>query len=484
VTHSAGRPVPDVSHWVDLADRFMGSHRWIIATEALAALTAGLRRLRENGLPTPLVIAGSEGTGELPEPGTAEVIVLGTSGPDGEAPMMSGIRAFEAALRDLPDEVIERIRAWDPQGEARILTSFLDRETTIDGRPTVGARPEAWARLEDKLIADDLWAAAGVAHAPGRVVAATRAELPAAHADLDLGMGTVWACDTTEGWHGGAEYLRWVRGEADLEPALEFVGRRARRARVMPFLDGVPCSIHGMVFPEAVAVFRPIELLTLREPEGGRLWYGGTASTWDPPESDREEMRAAARRVGAHLADSAGFRGAFTVDGVMTADGFRPTELNPRFGGGLFNVAQGSGIPLVAIHRALIAGMEFDYRPADLERVAVAAADAGRVMRGMFAVDRPAVETEECPIRLDGGEVAEASAEDRNGSLVFGPAAHGGLVFVRIDPEHTPSGVQAAPIVAAALRLAARRWGLPIPELQAAPDVRRRPTGSPPNLTG
>jgi hypothetical protein len=239
-----------------------------------------------------------------------------------------------------------------------------------------------------------------------------------------------------------------------------------------------------MVFPEAVAVFRPIELLTLREPEGGRLWYGGTASTWDPPESDREEMRAAARRVGAHLADSAGFRGAFTVDGVMTADGFRPTELNPRFGGGLFNVAQGSGIPLVAIHRALIAGMEFDYRPADLETVAVAAADAGRVMRGMFAVDRPAVETEECPIRLDGVEVAEASAEDRNGSLVFGPAAHGGLVFVRIDPEHTPSGVQAAPIVAAALRLAARRWGLPIPELQAAPDVRRRPTGSPPNLTG
>ena len=475
MTPPAGGSPIDASHWVGIADRFMASHRWIIAIEALAVSTTGLRRLRDQGLPAPFVIAGSEGTGELPEPGLAEVVVLGTAGSDGETPMMSGIRAFEAALRDLPDEVIERIRAWDPGGEARVLTSFLDRETAIDGRPTVGARPEAWARLEDKLTADDLWEAAGVAHVPGRVVAATGRELPAAHTELDLGMGTVWACDTTEGWHGGAEYLRWVRGGADLEPALEFVGRRSRRVRVMPFLEGVPCSIHGMVFPDTVAVFRPIELLTLREPEGGRLWYGGTASTWDPPEADREEMRAVARRVGRHLADTAGFRGAFTVDGVMTAAGFRPTELNPRFGGGLFNIAQGSDIPLVAIHRALIAGMEYDYRPADLEAVAVAAADANRVMRGMFAVKSPAERTEECPIRLAAGGVDEAPPEARSGSLVFGPAGHGGIVLVRIDPEHTPSGVQAAPFVASGLRLAARRWGLPIPDLEAAPDVRRPP---------
>jgi hypothetical protein len=475
VSSPSGGPPIDASHWIGIADRFMASHRWIIATEALAMHTTGLRQLREKGLPAPFVIAGSEGTGELPEPGVAEVVLLGTSGSDGETPMMSGIRAFEAALRDLPDAVIERIRAWDPDGEARVLTSFLDRETAIDGRPTVGARPEAWARLEDKLIADDLWEAAGVPRAPSRVVAAAPEDLLAAHAELDGGMGTVWACDSTEGWHGGAEYLRWVRGGADLEPALEFVGRRSQRVRVMPFLEGVPCSIHGMVFPDGVAVFRPIELLTLREPEGGRLWYGGTASTWDPPDADRREMRDAARRVGRHLADTAGFRGAFTMDGVMTADGFRPTELNPRFGGGLFNVVQGSGIPLVAVHRALIAGVEDDYRPADLERVAVAAADANRAMRGMFAVERRVDATDELPIRLEGRTVTEGSAGLRSGSLVFGPAAHGGLVFVRIDPEHTPSGVQAAPIVASALRLAGRRWGLGIPDLEAAPDVRRPP---------
>ena len=46
-------------------------------------------------------------------------------------------------------------------------------------------------------------------------------------------------------------------------------------------------------------------------------------------------MREAARRVGAVLRDEVAYRGAFTLDGVATVDGFRPTELNPRFGAGL-----------------------------------------------------------------------------------------------------------------------------------------------------
>ena len=39
------------------------------------------------------------------------------------------------------------------------------------------------------------------------------------------------------------------------------------------------------------------------------------------------------------------FRGAFTVDGVATADGFRPTEVNPRFGAGLMTITHGIDVP-------------------------------------------------------------------------------------------------------------------------------------------
>ena len=34
---------------------------------------------------------------------------------------------------------------------------------------------------------------------------------------LDRGAGTVWAADATEGWHGGAELVRWVRTRDEVD---------------------------------------------------------------------------------------------------------------------------------------------------------------------------------------------------------------------------------------------------------------------------
>ena len=48
--------------------------------------------------------------------------------------------------------------------------------------------------------------------------------------------------------------------------ALPFFAAHCDRVRVLPFLDGVPCSIHGIVLPEGTAVFRPVEIAILRGP--------------------------------------------------------------------------------------------------------------------------------------------------------------------------------------------------------------------------
>ena len=112
-----------------------------------------------------------------------------------------------------------------------------------------------------------------------------------------------------------------------------FFAAHCDRVRVLPFLDGVPCSIHGFVLPDGTAVFRPVEIAILR----GRdrtFTYGGLSTFWDPPSADRDEMRAVARRVGAHLRATQGYLGAFGIDGVLTVDGFRPTELNSRMSAG------------------------------------------------------------------------------------------------------------------------------------------------------
>ena len=47
-----------------------------------------------------------------------------------------------------------------------------------------------------------------------------------------------------------------------------------------------------------------------------------------------------ARDVGEHLRESAGYRGAFGIDGILGRDGFRPTELNSRLPAGLATQAR------------------------------------------------------------------------------------------------------------------------------------------------
>src|ERR671920_1844814 len=132
---------------------------------------------------------------------------------------------------------------------------------------------------------------------PYAVVPTDRDALAEATRDLAGALGAVWSGDTKEGFNGGGDYVRWVRDEADQARAVAFFLPRCDRVRVMPFLDGVPCSIHGLVLPDGTAAFRPVELAILRD-AGRRFVYGGQGTTWDPPDADRAAMRDLVRRTG------------------------------------------------------------------------------------------------------------------------------------------------------------------------------------------
>ncbi len=445
----------DASFWTEQIDPIVRSHRWIVCPDAAAAATPALRQWAEMGVPRPLVIAGTAGTGELPDPELAEVIVLDTGGDS----IMDGFRRYWAALENPRASLMERIDAWDPDGEALVLTQFLDDEFRLAGRRPYGERRPEWRLLEDKMIVDDLWDDAGVTRAQSLIVAATGPELIEAALALDEGSGTVWVADNRQGWHGGAEYARYVADPHRAGTTIEFFETCADRVRVMPFLDGVPCSIHGMVFPDAVIAGRPIEMLVYRRPETDRFRYAGLASTWDPPPARRTEMQDVARRVAAHLRDTVGYRGAMSIDGVMTSEGFRPTELNARFSPGIGVQGQAAGdLSLNWINRMLIEGEDLDYRAVDLGELIVDAADASRTIRALCPVDQPAAESTDLPIAIRHGGVVRAEDAEPHGTLTFGPSAQGGLVMVRIEPEHLPVGAPAASLVAEAFALADEVW--------------------------
>jgi len=236
----------------------------------------------------------------------------------------------------------------------------------------------------------------------------------------------------------------------------------------MPFLDGIPCSIHGIVFPDEVVTLRPAEMIVLRTP-GDKFFYAGCASFFDPPDPDRDSMRAIARAVGAQLRHEVDYRGAFTVDGVLTADGFLPTELNPRNGAALnMMVKSVEGLPFQLILDALVAGIDADWRPLALEELLLAHADehrAGGTGRVVAHVADPPGPTR---IAIDdtddatGQPVARLAADDEPavGTMVVGPNPSGSYVMMSFDAGVVPSGPPVAPLALAFWRLADAELGL------------------------
>jgi hypothetical protein len=241
----------------------------------------------------------------------------------------------------------------------------------------------------------------------------------------------------------------------------------------MPFLEGIPCSVHGMVFPSGVAAFRPVEMVTLRRPGSGRLRYAGAATFWDPPAADREVMRDLARRVGEGLRERVGYRGAFTVDGVLAVEGFLPTELNPRLGAGL-SMMTGSlpGLPLGLLHRALIEGEALAFGAADLEGQVLAAADRSRAGGAWTVTEAAADATSELSVVFEEGTCRPAEVGEADGVLMFGPSGVGGFVRLALDPDRVPVGPPVAPLAVAGFALADERFGAGIGPLEPARAVR------------
>jgi hypothetical protein len=446
-----------------------GGRKLVLTGGPLAALTGVCRRVRDLGAERPFLLATGIGTGEVPAPDEAEWCVVEVRAPD----VIAEIRAAMRMLRLLPGEVLAALDRWDPERQALVLSPMFNELPEIAGRRVYGPRRPEWRRLEDKVIVDDLWDELGVTRAPSEVVAADPAALRAAAGRLDRGAGTAWAGDARQGFNGGAFCLRWVRGDEDVAEAVAFLAARCDRVRVMPFLEGIPCSIHGVVFPDGVAAFRPVEMVTLRCPGSNRLRYAGAATFWDPPEADREVMRDLARRVGEGLRERVGYRGAFTVDGVLAAEGFLPTELNPRLGAGLSTMTRDlPDLPVALLDRALIEGERLAIGADDLERQVLLAADRTRAGGAWTVTDVATDATRELPVEFEGGACRPAGGRQADGVLSVGPSGVGGFVRLALDPDRVPAGRSVAPLAVAAFALADERFGTGMGPLEPARAVR------------
>jgi hypothetical protein len=467
---ATGGPAATVVERMTAAARaLLSGRRVILAHMPIAGARELLGQLRALGAERVFVVAPFVGTGEQPDPTTTDWYSLDLEAGD----TIELFRRFERAMAHPPDELVAALDAFDPARDAVVLVMPFDTSASVAGRPAFGGRRPAWVALEDKTTNDALFARARVTCAASEVVAAgDRGALDTAAARLDRGAGTVWSGDAREGFNGGGALVRRVTGPDSAAEVAELMAARCDRVRVAPFLDGIPCSIHGIVTTDGIAVFRPMEMVMFRTPDTA-FRYAGVASYWDPPAAARDEMRAGARRVGALLRDEVGFAGSYGIDGVLTAEGFRPTELNPRMGGGLSVVARAvPAIPLFPLHWIAAEGLPVGVTAQELEETLVAAADARRGGGGWVFVRRTFAETSTYQVVVEGGVCrAAGDGETADAEVMIGPGGEGGFVRCILDPDRTPVGPWVAPRVCAVLAWADTAFDLGLGSLTPAPDL-------------
>jgi hypothetical protein len=434
----------------------------------LAAMNDLVTLLARCGAQQPLLLYTERGAGPVPGEEQAHLVRV----PIPSYPTMTEeLRDHDGQLRGLSAPVRATLDGYDPEREAVWAVGPFVSTAPIEGRAVVGGRPAAWSSLEDKMVVDEIWDAVGFPRSDRCLVEVTaREDVEQASRDLDLGAGVVWVGDARDGFNGGGEFTRWVVTPEDRTEALRFFRTRCDRIRVMPFLDGVPCSIHGIVMPDGTATFRPVELAILRG-ERRRFVYGGQGTTWDPPDEDRARMRDLVRRTGALLDEQVGYRGGFGIDGVLTAGGFRPTELNPRFSGGLTTLAKGVDVHLFQLLQLnLVAGRDPGMSADDLESWALPAMDAGRIALAKAVSDRRLVEE---PLELAVSWDGRRLHRDERGpmTLVAGPTSSGTFVGVRATDVLRP-GERIGPLNAALIAFLDEQLGAGFGRVTPPPDVR------------
>lgn len=438
------------------ADRLRG-RKVIVFAPVLAATATRVEHYRQLGVTAQLVVTFGDGTGPLPSGDDLTVVRTGYGAPVRSA--TDELSAWTRLLDDPPVEVLEAVERFDPTGAALVIsTTPTASPRLIFGRASFGGRSAADEALEDKTLCGPIFTAAGLATAPEEIVAADRRSLRAGAARLDEGAGVVISADASHGLNGGASKVWWLRPGAEPEPILERVCASGRTARVMPFLEGQPCSIHGIVTDQGVLILRPVELCMLRPVGGTGFVQAGISSWWDPSAAQRHQMRAAARATGEVLARVHGYRGAFGIDGILTAEGFRAHELNPRFSGGISALNKGVDVPLNLLDQTVRSGVHLDFDADAVEQRLLDELDAHRF--GTAYLSTGSVSPSETTTVLVTGTPDELRSCDDEGAAVgrleLGPAAMGGLV--RFTPHRCTPGTRLTQWAAAALELADSLW--------------------------
>lgn len=333
---------------------------------------------------------------------------------------------------------------FDPARRAILLVTDPLNPTVTGSRRRLGGKHPSWGFFEHKSVVDVLWDTIGLVRAESAVYDAAGSLCRHLYPQ---GPDLVHALQPYgEEPSAGGEDIRWASA-ALLRRDDEAV--RHGRLRIMPLLSGVPCRLHGVVLAEKTAAFTPLELLVPRRPADGTFLCAGT---FPLPEPEQRPMVQLTRWIGEALRDRLAYRGGFSVDGILTRDGFRPTDLNTR----VTSAFEAAPPPLrVAVHasallaRAGIPGVD----AAGLEERTHQVLNRAGYLTLLTIVRQPATAAMR-PVCWSGPALVACAFEQAHGVLEITTGPRGTVLSVRLRRDRLPAELSAQEAAVVAFRAA------------------------------
>ncbi|MFY1703007.1 hypothetical protein ACN28G_14880 [Micromonospora sp. WMMA1923] len=271
---------------------------------------------------------------------------------------------------------------------------------------------------------------------------------------VDQGTGVVCSCQPRGAApSAGGDGIWWWR-DGPPPTTIPATEPGTWRVRLMPLLEGIPVRLHGMALATRIIPFPPMELVTLPRPEQGTFLCAGAV----PMLGDTAALVTETERIGVGLRDRLGYRGGFSVDGILTRTGFQPTDLNARLTSAMEAAPSDRRVLLHAVNLLAREGNE-----PDTGAVAQLAEDMFSIGRTctIFGAASSADEraSRKAWVRWDGDQLVPAASNDGDGNLVILPSPRGWLLTTTLATARLPRGGRVGPWAPEAFRLSDETLG-------------------------
>ena len=366
------------------------------------------------------------------------------------------IRAYHNALTQLSAVHMADIDKFDPEGKAIVIGPFWFSLPTVAGRRVFGFRRPKWILYEDKCAVSAIWDKAGIVQAKSTVVPVS---------SLRNGLPEGWAYplvisgDSSNGMTGGGSHVRAIHSDAQLEAQLGFFEDDCEQLRLMDYVDGTSCSIHGVVLEHTVLSSIPIEMVVVPRADG-KFIYMGASTHWAPSPSELTHLQDIVQRVGAALRDDADFRGTFTIDGVFKAGQFYPTEINTRAGAGIFALYGPAQLSYYLLDLMLKDAQDIPIDPARFQEWMWDIAQGSRSTRawGGADIDGPVPNEKHALVFQSGEWIRIADDSDGASTLTISEGRTGAFLQIYVASDTLEAGELLLPYVKAAMHYSDKQW--------------------------